>query len=853
MQLFLFYLAVLAAVTKAAEETERYWHHADDKKCPFDSTRLFKTFVSEDDVEDCYQLCYDQPGCHHFSVGFHNGKYNCMGCDGHEYGVETHVGFTTYALKAFDWKYTQVRRGHECPSSNTLGTLTDTRDECWDTCKNTQGCGFFSFADNHRDADGKASCKLCNIGDGLDIKSGSNSYSVLAPADFKPVCSGPTAVAWGDPHMITFDGQRYDCQGRGEFVLAMSKGSDPLKIHGRFVDTAGSVSSPSVARSVAIKVDEDVPVVHATIPDMPDEDGKCPYSYTIGEDETEIPADEVVTYFLNNYAGQANVYTNAHTVIFTFPDYGARIEIIVSSGMFTKYGCRLRINTCLTPEMHGGAENIVGLLGSPNGDRSDDWMESTPEGAILTIPSSSTGARVEGHKYCMANWCIGSEEGSLYTSDTFDTYNKCPEDSFDPEAFEEIIAGVDPAVLQKCEELSENPEECVIDIAVQVEGTDTDPLDLVQQIAEEEEESNIVSETTEAELYGEEDWTSPNVTTLLLLSTESANLEESDPVPTSGPTSGPTSSPSAAPIASDDGENTAPLSETSETNTGAQGDPHCKFPSTHDRVVVSPKRYLTSSTFLLIHTVKTWKNEHYEYHGQCDMILTKDKDFADGLGLDIQIRTKLVRYWSYIESAAVRIGDDILEVRGSVDPDNAEPVYWINLEHKGKADSVGGFPLRIGTGTGRNHKHNFEIDLSSKFPGQSIVIAVWKEFVKVTITNASEEAFGNTVGMLGQFSSGMTLGRDGFTVLHDFSELGNEWQVLPSEDMLFHDLSEPQFPKKCIEPEDPQGARRRRLGEDSVTEDAAEAACASIADAADRKDCVYDILATQDLDMVGAY
>eukprot|EP00980_Cylindrotheca_fusiformis_P022982 scaffold9979_cov130-Cylindrotheca_fusiformis.AAC.1 len=28
---------------------------------------------------------------------------------------------------------------------------------------------------------------------------------------------------------------------------------------------------------------------------------------------------------------------------------------------------------------------------------------------------------------------------------------------------------------------------------------------------------------------------------------------------------------------------------------------------------------------------KTWKNEHFEYHGQCDMVLSKDPEFSNGL------------------------------------------------------------------------------------------------------------------------------------------------------------------------------------------------------------------------------
>jgi hypothetical protein len=125
------------------------------------------------------------------------------------------------------------------------------------------------------------------------------------------------------------------------------------------------------------------------------------------------------------------------------------------------------------------------------------------------------------------------------------------------------------------------------------------------------------------------------------------------------------------------------------------------------------------------------------------------------------------------------------------------------------------------------------------------------EFVRVDFENGTEESFGNTVGMLGNFKTGETLARDG--VLDDFLELGSEWQVLPLDDMLFHSVEQPQFPKTCLEPEDPRGERRRRLGESSITEEQAEDACSSLKDAADRKDCVYDVLATQDLDIVGAF
>src|SRR5210317_2626347 len=37
------------------------------------------------------------------------------------------------------------------------------------------------------------------------------------------VCQGPKARVWGDPHFVTFDNLKYDCQGQGEFVIATTK------------------------------------------------------------------------------------------------------------------------------------------------------------------------------------------------------------------------------------------------------------------------------------------------------------------------------------------------------------------------------------------------------------------------------------------------------------------------------------------------------------------------------------------------------------------------------------------------------------------------------------------------------
>eukprot|EP00980_Cylindrotheca_fusiformis_P011252 scaffold2587_cov101-Cylindrotheca_fusiformis.AAC.1 len=268
----------------------------------------------------------------------------------------------------------------------------------------------------------------------------------------------------------------------------------------------------------------------------------------------------------------------------------------------------------------------------------------------------------------------------------------------------------------------------------------------------------------------------------------------------------------------------------SSTSSGSNGDPH----------------------------FRTWNGGHFEYHGQCDMIL-------------VQIRTKLVKFWSFIQNAAIRIGDDVLEIQGSPDlsVNKGNNHYWINSIYQGQVTTLGGFPVKANYagkdknkrwffskhGGGNKISRSFEIDLSSKYPGQKIVIGSYKEFVRVDFHNADVDAFGHSVGMLGEFASGKTLARDGVTELNDYTKLGHEWQVIPEEDgMLFHNVSYPQYPEKCIDPESRAMKRRhRRLGESFITDEQAEAACAPIEDALDRKDCIYDVLVTQDLTMVGAY
>jgi len=230
--------------------------------------------------------------------------------------------------------------------------------------------------------------------------------------------------------------------------------------------------------------------------------------------------------------------------------------------------------------------------------------------------------------------------------------------------------------------------------------------------------------------------------------------------------------------------------------------------------------------------------------------LVRDPDFANGLGLDVHIRTKIVRYWSYIQSVAIRIGTNVLEIQGNSDSNLDHPNYWINFEHLGDLTTFAGFPVT--QTTSGPHKRSYSIDLRTRIPGHSLRIDLFREFVRVKL-NGEKSAYRKTEGLLGDPITGKMLARDGVTELADYADFGNEWQVLPSEQKLFHEMDPPQFPERCLLPEDPRGERRRRLAESAISVEEARRACSALEDSLSIQDCVYDILATQDLEMVGAF
>jgi len=224
--------------------------------------------------------------------------------------------------------------------------------------------------------------------------------------------------------------------------------------------------------------------------------------------------------------------------------------------------------------------------------------------------------------------------------------------------------------------------------------------------------------------------------------------------------------------------------------------------------------------------------------------MLQNPTFANGLGMDIHIRTKKTRQWSYISSVVLRIGDETLEVRA--DPQKKiEETYWIGGVQDEKLKSLSRYTIAFRQINSKQRE--FDIVLNDN---ELISIKTFQKMVRIDVKKASEENFGQSLGLMGTFESGEKMGRDGITVFKDTNAFGQEWQILPEEDMLFYNLEGPQAPARCDMPS--IMSVRRRLSESFISLEAAELDCARV-NPQDFDSCVFDVMAISDLEVAGAY
>lgn len=230
----------------------------------------------------------------------------------------------------------------------------------------------------------------------------------------------------------------------------------------------------------------------------------------------------------------------------------------------------------------------------------------------------------------------------------------------------------------------------------------------------------------------------------------------------------------------------------------------------------------------------------YDYHGECDLVLVDHPSFDNGLGLRVHIRTTRVHYFSFIEKVALQIGDDVLEL------DNGVESFLINgvkaeekhVDHKTMLNKFFVRRDKKALSVRLDNQGKAKIDFHTRKNG----------FPAVIVDGGHTDIFKGSLGLLGDWSTGHKLARDGNTEFagingpeDDATAFALEWQVRDDEPNLFAETRIPQFPTKCF----PAASRPKgKLGE-SLLRKEAEEACAHWRHE-DQEDCVFDVMATRD-------
>jgi len=124
--------------------------------------------------------------------------------------------------------------------------------------------------------------------------------------------------------------------------------------------------------------------------------------------------------------------------------------------------------------------------------------------------------------------------------------------------------------------------------------------------------------------------------------------------------------------------------------------------------------------------------------------------------------------YSFITSAALRIGDDVLEV-GSFGDWTVNSVNRADLSSGGGL-TIGGYPIHYTEISDKRTKFDVVIGKS-----ENITLSTFKDMVSVAIQGPNIDHWAHSAGLMGSYF-GKTLARDGKTVFEDMDAFGQEWQ-----------------------------------------------------------------------------
>ena len=227
------------------------------------------------------------------------------------------------------------------------------------------------------------------------------------------------------------------------------------------------------------------------------------------------------------------------------------------------------------------------------------------------------------------------------------------------------------------------------------------------------------------------------------------------------------------------------------------------------------------------------------------MVLAHADMIYNGKPLDLHIRTVIHDWWSQIDSAALRVGDVILQVDADKMFINGQELLEADLPFATEEFTISAYEGDAITGKVHGAERGVLKTYAVTLNDFSVTtFKILGSFINVAVEGSVAD-FAHAVGLMGDYNLGKPYNRKGER-LYDLEEFAFEWQVDPSVDpILFMEPKGPQLPhERCRMPSVSKTSRKLRTDAKLVA--AAEEVCASLEE---REACMKDVLATGDVNM----
>lgn len=264
-------------------------------------------------------------------------------------------------------------------------------------------------------------------------------------------------------------------------------------------------SNPAWSRAVIGYIDNEcgIPPPEEPVSPHPDEaamhgsiGNNCPLLMWVDGELVDLSGDNDQDYLYGEYGDKHVVIREGNFVrVRNELENGemAEVELVAKGdGVGRLWSCHWDFYICLPVSQQSQFEQYsVGLLGTPDGNTSNDWMDT--DGNTLPIQNN----HVESFNYCVDNWCVSQEE-SFMSFDEDNTYNdyKCETEEYvdytedkqhcvlNAEKIEEKCGDMPPLMIHACQveccfggcaDIAETIEE-VVDIVRLDENPDADVI-----------------------------------------------------------------------------------------------------------------------------------------------------------------------------------------------------------------------------------------------------------------------------------------------------------------------------------------------------------------------------------------